>query len=170
MENQQAIETTVQIITPEEFLEQWLGHRRLTKRLIEIFPEDQLFNHTIGGMRPFADMAKEVLGIAGIGIKALITGDWQFTPELDYRQDRSIIKTKAELLRLWDEVTEDILAYWPRITPQQFHEKVLAFGMYEAPIYNMILYWIDNEIHHRGQGYVYLRSLGIEPPAFWERS
>jgi len=42
--------------------------------------------------------------------------------------------------------------------------------MYEAPIYNMILYWIDNEIHHRGQGYVYLRSLGIEPPAFWDRS
>ncbi|RYD85889.1 MAG: damage-inducible protein DinB, partial [Sphingobacteriales bacterium] len=32
-----------------------------------------------------------------------------------------------------------------------------------------ILYFIDNEIHHRGQGYVYLRALGIEPPFFWER-
>jgi uncharacterized damage-inducible protein DinB len=170
METTQAIETTVQIISPEDFLEQWLGHRRLTKKLIEIFPEDQLFNHTIGGMRPFADMAKEALGIAGIGIKALITGYWQFTPELDYNPERSIVKTKEELLRLWDEVTEDILAYWPQITPQQFREKVLAFGMYEAPIYNMIWYWIDNEIHHRGQGYVYLRSLGIEPPAFWDRS
>ena len=28
---------------------------------------------------------------------------------------------------------------------------------------------VDNEIHHRGQGYVYLRELGIEPPPFWER-
>ena len=36
-------------------------------------------------------------------------------------------------------------------------------------IYGLLLYWIDNEIHHRGQGYVYLRALGIEPPAFWER-
>ena len=26
-----------------------------------------------------------------------------------------------------------------------------------------------NEIHHRGQGYVYLRALGIEPPPFYER-
>lgn len=34
----------------------------------------------------------------------------------------------------------------------------------------VILYAIDNEIHHRGQGYVYLRSLGIEPPPFYERS
>jgi hypothetical protein len=24
------------------------------------------------------------------------------------------------------------------------------------------MYFIDNEIHHRGQGYVYLRGLGIE--------
>jgi hypothetical protein len=30
-------------------------------------------------------------------------------------------------------------------------------------------YWIDNEIHHRGQGYVYLRALGVEPPPFYER-
>jgi uncharacterized damage-inducible protein DinB len=28
---------------------------------------------------------------------------------------------------------------------------------------------IDNEIHHRAQGYVYLRLLGLEPPAFFER-
>jgi uncharacterized damage-inducible protein DinB len=34
----------------------------------------------------------------------------------------------------------------------------------------MIRYAIDNEVHHRGQGYVYLRSLGIEPPAFYDRS
>jgi uncharacterized damage-inducible protein DinB len=33
----------------------------------------------------------------------------------------------------------------------------------------MIQYAIDNEIHHRGQGFVYLRALGIEPPHFWER-
>ena len=29
---------------------------------------------------------------------------------------------------------------------------------------------IDNEIHHRGQGYVYLRALGKEPPPFYERN
>ena len=34
----------------------------------------------------------------------------------------------------------------------------------------MILYAVDNEIHHRAQGYVYLRSLSIEPPAFYDRS
>jgi uncharacterized damage-inducible protein DinB len=37
------------------------------------------------------------------------------------------------------------------------------------PIYDLLLYIVDNEIHHRGQGYVYLRELGIEPPPFYER-
>jgi uncharacterized damage-inducible protein DinB len=37
------------------------------------------------------------------------------------------------------------------------------------PLHDLLLYCIDNEIHHRGQGYVYLRALGIEPPPFWER-
>jgi uncharacterized damage-inducible protein DinB len=35
---------------------------------------------------------------------------------------------------------------------------------------DLILYVVDNEIHHRRQGYVYLRALGIEPPAFFERT
>jgi len=32
------------------------------------------------------------------------------------------------------------------------------------------LFWIDNEIRHRGQAYFYLGSLGIEPPPFRDRS
>jgi uncharacterized damage-inducible protein DinB len=32
-----------------------------------------------------------------------------------------------------------------------------------------LLYFLDNEIHHRAQGFVYLRELGIEPPAFYRR-
>jgi uncharacterized damage-inducible protein DinB len=45
-----------------------------------------------------------------------------------------------------------------------------AFGQWESSGLNTILYGIDNEIHHRGQAYVYLRALGIEPPAFYDRS
>lgn len=32
-----------------------------------------------------------------------------------------------------------------------------------------LLYVLDNEVHHRGQGHPYLRELGIEPPAFYQR-
>jgi uncharacterized damage-inducible protein DinB len=45
-----------------------------------------------------------------------------------------------------------------------------AFEQWEGTGISTILYAIANEIHHRGQGYVYLRALGISPPAFHDRS
>lgn len=36
------------ILTPEEMLKHWQGHRRLTCRIIGAFPEEEFFNHSIG--------------------------------------------------------------------------------------------------------------------------
>ncbi len=73
------------------------------------------------------------------------------------------------MLRLWDESTRDLNALWSKIPAARFGETVKAFGQYEGRASDLIMYVIDNEIHHRGQGYVYLRALGVEPPHFWER-
>jgi uncharacterized damage-inducible protein DinB len=74
------------------------------------------------------------------------------------------------VLRLWDESTEQLAVLWPQIPPQRFQETLTAFGQYTDVLHELILYVIDNEIHHRGQGYVYLRALGIAPPPFYDRS
>ena len=73
------------------------------------------------------------------------------------------------MLEKWDSVTDTINEYWATIKPERFQETALAFGQWENPVYATLFYFIDNEIHHRGQGYVYLRALGIEPPPFWDR-
>ena len=48
------------VITPQQFLAHWQGHRRVTRRTIEAFPADKLFTHSIGGMRTFGDLAREM--------------------------------------------------------------------------------------------------------------
>ena len=58
---------------------------------------------------------------------------------------------------------------FPQIPEQRFQEVDTAFGQWKMPIFALLLYVVDNEIHHRGQGYVYLRELGIDPPPFYER-
>jgi uncharacterized damage-inducible protein DinB len=77
---------------------------------------------------------------------------------------------KDELIRLWDEHSEALNALWPGLRPSMFQETKTVFGTYTSKVYELVWYVIDNEIHHRAQGYVYLRSLGIDPPHFWERS
>ncbi len=158
------------VITSEQLLEHWQGHRRLTRRAIEVFPEDKFFTYSIGGMRPFADLVMEMLAMPEEGLKGSITGNWVKGDEVNALFARKAPATKADILRLWDETTEKINELWPKIPAHRFQENDLAFGLYEGQIYWTILYFVDNEIHHRGQGYVYLRSLGIEPPAFWDRN
>jgi uncharacterized damage-inducible protein DinB len=157
-----AAETGI-VISPEQFREHWQGHRTLTRRTIAAFPDDKLFTYSVGGMRPFSTLAMEFIGMAVPTLEGIITGTWsQYSP--------TETKTKDDLLRLWDETTVGIDQRWPKIRAQQFQEVVTAFGQWKMPIYGLLAYVIDNEIHHRGQGYVYLRSLGIAPPAFYERA
>jgi uncharacterized damage-inducible protein DinB len=151
------------VITPEALLEHWQGHRRLTRRVIEAFPEDQLFTFSVGGMRTFGALALEMIGMGAPMLRGTVTGDWKQSMTREPRP-------KKELLRLWDESTEQLDTLWPQIPPQRFQETMKAFGQYEGRVYDLLFYVIDNEIHHRGQGYVYLRALGIEPPPFYERN
>lgn len=153
-----------EVITTEELLKHWQGHRKLTRRVIEAFPEEKFFNHSIGGMRPFSDMVMELLAIAGPGIMEIVNGQ---TSVLDEHFQHN--NQKAALLEKWDETTEILNAYFPKIAKDQYHNPIKAFGQYEGTVLSTILYYIDNEVHHRAQGYVYLRNLGIEPPAFWDR-
>ncbi len=155
---------TTTFLTSTELLEHWQGHRNLTRRVIETFPEKELFEFSIGGMRTFSELAKELLAIAAPGLKEIVTKE-----VTKFDEERSELKTKADILKAWDESTDLINEYFNQISAERFRETHNLFGQYEFPIYQNILYFIDNEIHHRGQGYVYLRSLGIEPPFFWER-
>ena len=154
----------VTVLTAEVLLAHWQGHRRLTRRMIEAFPEDKLFSFSVGGMRPFSELAMEFVKMAAPIARGVATGKWTSFGEAPSP------KTKAELLALWDQSTVEINAVWPTIPAHRFAEVDKAFGQWENSGINTIFYAIDNETHHRGQGYVYLRALGIEPPAFYDRS
>ncbi len=149
-------------ISPEAMLEHWQGHRRLTRRVIAAFPEDQLFTFSIGGMRTFGSLSLELLSIGVPMLKGIATDQWDARKEADR-------VSKDEILRRWDEDAKDLDRFWTQIPPQRFGEERTAFGQDPGKVHDLVLYAIDNEIHHRGQGVVYLRALGIEPPPFYER-
>lgn len=155
---------TALFITSANLLEHWQGHRGLTRRVIEAFPEKEFFEYSIGGMRPFAGMVQELLAIAAPGLRQIVGGETeQLNEHLDHQN------SKAHLLALWDQSTEEINQLWAQIPEEKFQDTILAFGQYEGTVWSTILYFIDNEIHHRAQAFVYLRSLGVEPPYFWQR-
>ena len=150
------------VITPEQLRVHWQGHRGLTRRVIEAFPEDQVNTFSIGGMRPFGALVQELLAMDIPTMVGITENSWKTS------FDRKP-QTKAELLAEWDAHTPRIDAYFAKVRPEAWQELMNAFGYFEGPAINILLYIIDNEVHHRAQGYVYLRALGITPPPFHER-
>lgn len=154
-----------QVISSQDLLKHWQGHRTLTRRVIEAFPEKDFFEFSIGGMRTFAKLTDELLAIASPALKGIVNREVKPFTE----KETAALTTKAQYLQKWDEATKEINDNWEKLSLEDFSENFNLFGQYEFPIIQNILYFIDNEVHHRGQGYVYLRALNIEPPFFWER-
>ena len=154
--------TSTNLVTADTLLQNWQGHRRLTRRTIDAFPEEKLFQFSVGGMRSFGEMSLELIRMTVPVAEGVATGRWA-----SFNAGKP--GTKGELLELWDAQTVELDEKFPLIPEARFQELDKAFGQWEMSGLAMIQYAIDNEIHHRGQGYVFLRALGIEPPPFWER-
>lgn len=156
--------TQAQVITAQELFKHWMGHRELTRKVIEAFPEQDFFTFSIGGMRTPAALISELLAIAGPGLHQIVRGGTEvLTEKFEFNNSKKMV------LELWDKADAEIKMLWPKIKNERFHERIVTFGQYEGSVWSSIFYFIDNEIHHRAQLYVYLRALGVEPPAFWER-
>ncbi len=157
-------------LTMDQVFKHWMGHRNLTRKLIEKFPDEHLFTFSVGGMRPFGELVLEFLGMAVPSLHGAAYKEWKKAEELPaLAQWTEKPTTKQELLDRWDLSTKELQRIWQDLTPERMQEEDVAFGQWPGPMHWLLFYVIDNEIHHRGQAYVYLRALNIEPPYFWER-
>ncbi|MFD1731876.1 DinB family protein [Deinococcus malanensis] len=126
--------------------------------MIEAFPEGDLFSFTAAPpMRSFGELAWELQGLTEYCLKGLSTDDWSWQPPQEPDP-----KDRLALLSAWDAQTPRLAQALPDADPMWFTRKQDMPWGHLSPL-DTVLYAIDNENHHRGQGYVYLRALGIEP-------
>src|SRR3546814_8073523 len=109
MNTQKIASATDVTLTPADILKHWQGHRTLTRRVIEAIPEEALFTHSIGGMRPFAELAMELNRMAAPGAHGVVTGEWK---ELDvFAKEQGMDaspKTKEGILKRSEEHTSEL--------------------------------------------------------------
>ena len=58
-------------IPPDAWLVHWQGHRRLTRRMIELYPDEQFFNYSLAGMRPFSGLVMEMIRLSAWGMRGI---------------------------------------------------------------------------------------------------
>lgn len=150
-----------ELLTPEALLTNLKDVRALTRNVIEAFPEKELFEFSVANLRPFSQMVEEFLMITNY-----IFTETLHEKHTPFYTEGQFPTTKAEVLALWDRATEIIDREWKEVGD---YTQSLTIYQMTFSFAQWILYFIENESHHRGQGYTYLRALGIEPPFFWGR-
>ena len=150
-----------ELLTPEALLTNLKDVRALTRNVIEAFPEKELFEFSLANLRPFSQMVEEVLMITNY-----IFTETLHEKHTPFYTEGQFPTTKAEVLALWDRATEILDREWKEVGD---YTQSLTIYQMTFSFAQWILYAIENESHHRGQGYTYLRALGIEPPFFWAR-
>jgi uncharacterized damage-inducible protein DinB len=153
------------LLNPTQLHEMLEGNRRLTVRVLWAFPEQDLFTHAAPGMRPAAELFKEIMEVERALVRGTATGEWV------YASATKDVTTKHGLVEAFAALRSQTLEWWEKITEDRLAAvEDDGFGWLPVrPNLTRVIYSLENEIHHRGQVYVYLRQLGVEPPAFYER-
>ena len=150
-----------ELLTPEALLTNLKDVRALTRKVIEAFPEKDLFEFSVANLRPFLQMVEEFLMITNY-----IFAETLHEKHTPFYTEGQFPTTKAEVSALWDRASEILDREWKEVGD---YTQSLTIYQMTFSFSQWILYAIENESHHRGQGYTYLRALGIEPPFFWAR-
>ena len=151
------------------FMDVWEDNRRLTNNVAHALVEAGAMDKVlVDGMRPFRELTLEILGMERWNVRGLAYDQWEYEahrkccaclPLPRYWNSEGVcVKKRGSCGRV------SHLTRWPRcaLTPAPYVPEGTAIGW--------LTYALENEIHHRGQGYVYLRLLGQEPPAFYIRT
>ncbi|WP_221090258.1 DinB family protein [Deinococcus aquaedulcis] len=143
----------------------WLGHHHLTARTLLAYPDEALFTFSSAPpLRPFGAMVWEVHGQTGYVLDGLRTGTWG-EPHWPEPADQD----PAALRAAWAAQSARLARELPAV-PEARYLDMQRTGWGELSGLGAALGAIDNQVHHRAQGYVYLRALGLEPPDFWNRT
>ncbi|PTA68766.1 DinB family protein [Deinococcus arcticus] len=143
----------------------WLGHHHLTARTLALYPDEALLTFSPAPpLRSFGAMLWEVHGQTGYVLQGLRSGIWG-----EPRWSAPTGRDPAALRAAWAAQTAQLARELPGV-PDAAYLGAHRTGWGELSGLDAALGAVDNQVHHRAQGYVYLRALGLEPPEFWDRT
>ena len=139
-------------------LRYWHNVRQLTIKLIDEFPADSFDYRPAPEIMTVSQLFKHILGVEIYIRQGFLTDTWQDPEEISGNMfEKEMLKEK---LKIENEKTMQLLSETP--AGKFLKVRKTPFGNISGEILLQVA--IDEEIHHRGNLYTYLRCLGGTPP------
>ena len=142
----------------KSFLRYWRQVRRLTIRLLDEFPPDSFDYRPADEIMTVSQQFKHILLVEVFIRKGFLTGEWGNPDDFDnsiFEKEMLKDKLKIEHNKTIQQLSE---------VPDGHFIKIMKtpYGDISGEILLQVA--VDEEIHHRGNLYTYLRCLGETPP------
>jgi uncharacterized damage-inducible protein DinB len=148
----------VNVVDKKIILRYWHNVRNLTLRLLDEFPADSFDFRPASEIMTVSQQFKHIVQVELYVRQGFLEGQWQQPTELSSNFfEKEMIRDK---LKLEHRKTVSLLSEIPDGKFMQM--RTTPFGEISGEL--LIQVAIDEEIHHRGNLYVYLRCLGKIPP------
>ena len=140
------------------YLKYWQLVRQMTIKLLDEFPANSFDYRPAPEIMTVSQMFKHILQVEIYIREGFLTNEWKASEAISSNMfEKELLKDR---LRIENEKTVKLLADLPE--GRFLKKRETPFGNVTGEI--LILAAIDEEIHHRGNLYTYLRCLGQTPP------
>lgn len=143
----------------EEFMSKWMNGKQFTLDVLDKMPDSGMDYKTDPEAMSFKEQIHHI-GSAMVGISQgyLMGGKPDFTVDVK-------TATKAQLAEFVAKSYDYAAKAMAAMTVEQGKEVLDVFGN-QASRNQVMALLMDHSTHHRGAAIAYLRSNGVEPPAF----
>ena len=149
----------------KQMLDMWekLGNsQKVTLKAVASIPDGRLDWRPCPQVRTVKELVRHIFVWERLWARAAKSG--VLTQKDAEKEESTALKDKRELAAYAKRVHKEATGIVKKLTERNLKRKVkLFFGM-ELPASVCIATIYDEHWHHRGQLYVYLRLLGVEPP------
>ncbi|OQX92387.1 MAG: hypothetical protein B6D58_03305 [candidate division Zixibacteria bacterium 4484_95] len=136
----------------------WNNVRHLTLRILDEFPADKFDYRPAAEIMTVSQLFKHILNIEIYIRDGFLTGEWKepsMAPSTFFEKEMLMDKLRSENQKTIQKLSE---------VPDGRFLKVRQTPYGEVSGEILLMVAIDEEIHHRGNLYTYLRCLGKVPP------
>lgn len=145
-----------------QFFEYWSDSFRITRGTLERFPEPTLGDVLVSGLRSPGELFAHIFAHSNGVFNACVRRELK-PEELYLLPDHVDLRKTLALVRYAQRTMEGLLAHGSMDRQQWMQSVKTPWG--DVPMESLCLESFAHEIHHRGQLFVMLRLLGLEPPA-----
>lgn len=140
------------------YLKYWQIVRQMTIKLLDEFPADSFDYRPAPEIMTVSQLFKHILQVEVYIREGFLTKEWKDPESISSNMfEKEMLRDR---LRLENEKTMKLLAELPE--GYFLKKRETPFGNLTGELIIMVA--INEEIHHRGNLYTYLRCLGITPP------